>query len=192
MRDKPLCCQLIAGFTSDMLIVPVRLVIDKALLVVQQRVDEDETANLLRVPRCVIGRDASAEARPDKVSLPTAGFRADVLYGAADIVKYPRDCQVLLPAFTFTVATDIETRTAAFADFPGGTTRVPRKRIPSRLANSVSAARSGVTDTRQSLSLSHSATLPRSRPATGKASRVVSSLRPGNRTRPGRSRRIPS
>ena len=62
MGDQPVACQFSAHLVADVVVAPVRLLVDDATLVVQEWMHQDEGGNRAGVGRGDEGADAPAEA----------------------------------------------------------------------------------------------------------------------------------
>ena len=88
--------------------MPVRLVVDEALLVVEQRVEHDEARQLARVLRRVVAADAAAEAGAEQCDKLSAGLGPYVGHRRADVAEDAGDGQVFLIPFAVAVAPQVE------------------------------------------------------------------------------------
>jgi len=88
--------------------VPVRLVVDEALLVVEQRVEHDEARQLAWVLRRVVAADAAAKAGAEQCDKLSAGLDPYVGDRRADVAEDAGDGQVFLTPLAIAVATQVE------------------------------------------------------------------------------------
>ena len=88
--------------------MPVRLVVDEALLVVEQRVEHDEARQLARVLRRVVATDAAAKAGAEQCDTLSAGLGPHMGSRRADIAEDAGNGQVFLTPLAIAVAPQVE------------------------------------------------------------------------------------
>src|SRR5918999_4830577 len=100
--------QFLAGFLVDVIVMPVGLVLDEALLVVEQRIEQHQTMHCIGILRGIERREAAAEARTDEIDRRAACHLAHVLDRCPDVVHHASERQVLLPTLTFSMTSQVE------------------------------------------------------------------------------------
>src|SRR3989440_784352 len=102
--------QFLSGGLVDVVIRPVRLFVDEPLLVVQQRVEQDETLHPIGVPGSEEGGDSTGEAGPDQRGGRPGTLRGDAVNGHPDVVGNCAEREILLPAIALPVPAEGEPR----------------------------------------------------------------------------------
>lgn len=102
--------QFLAGAVAELVVMPVGLVVDEPLLVVQQRVEQHQPPHLSGVAGREKRGDPAAEAGADQVDRAAAGQLTDMPDPGADVVGDAGDGEVLLAAFALAVAAEVETQ----------------------------------------------------------------------------------
>jgi hypothetical protein len=102
--------QLTPSLLTDAPVVPVGLVIDKALSVIEQRVEHDQASQLRRVRSSVITTDPATEASAEQSDTISTDLRPNQGDGGADVSKNTSDREIFLTPFTLPVTTQITTQ----------------------------------------------------------------------------------
>src|SRR6266545_3216564 len=110
MGDKAACGEFAAGLFADAIVAPVRLVVDEALLVVEQWIEQDHAMQQARVAGGEVRADAATETRPDDADRSPADLVPHMLDRREDVIEHTRDREILLPALAFTVRTVIKAK----------------------------------------------------------------------------------
>src|SRR5918992_5342328 len=103
VSDKAARGQFVAGRIVDAVVVPVRLVVDETLLVVEQWVEQDHAMQQAWMVRGEVSADAAAETRPDEADRTAADRAGHLLHRGVNVVEHARDRQILLPALALPV-----------------------------------------------------------------------------------------
>ncbi len=107
MRNVALRCQLAPGLLADLPVMPVGLVINEALLVVEQRVEHHQAGKVGWVLSGVVTADAAAETGTEQRHWRGAGLRANVSDGRPDVAEDAGDGQVFLVSLAFAMAAQV-------------------------------------------------------------------------------------
>jgi len=91
-----------------LLVAIVPLVVDEALLVVEQWVDEHQAADALRMLCGEVRRDTASEACRDEMCLLGRGLLANVRECGVDVVQDARERQLLLAAVALAMSAEVE------------------------------------------------------------------------------------
>src|SRR5947199_2837917 len=108
MRDETLLCKLPARLGFDAIVRPVGLVIDEALLVVEERVEQHQPMDALGVPGREQRADPAPKARADEADQSGFGAGGEVIHGGPDVVHDTAERQVLLAAPALSMGSEVE------------------------------------------------------------------------------------
>src|SRR5437588_11247108 len=108
MWDEAVPRQFAAFFVVDVVVGPVRLLVDDTLLVVEERVDEDKALDTIRIRGGEEGADSTTEARSKEVYRPRSHVCPYVVSCCANVVHDPGKRQITLIAFTLSMRPEVE------------------------------------------------------------------------------------
>jgi len=108
VSDEPLFGELATGFLAYAVILPVGVVIDEALLLVEQRVEQDQASQPAGIAGCEERADATPEAGTDEGNGPDAREEVQVVDGGFDVVDNASEGQILLTALACSVRPQVE------------------------------------------------------------------------------------
>src|SRR5438309_11598238 len=108
MGNISLFLQSFGGFIVNLIVQPVRLVVNEAFLVIEQRVDHNKPVDIIWPLGGVVAGNTSREAGAEETNGFNACRIANVSDSRRNVVENGRQSQLLLAPFALAVPTEVE------------------------------------------------------------------------------------